>query len=95
MSGLRGRSKLPETRPTVFFVQFLNLESVFAALHHIIVEFVPERQSSKLWAGKFSNGAEIQAIDSYNGIVNDETSDCEQKGASREKLHDEAIRGNW
>lgn len=49
---------------TVALMELCDLPCVATSLDHIVVELIPESQSSQLWPRKFSKGAEVQAVNS-------------------------------
>ena len=72
-------------RPTICFVHLLNFQGVFAPLYDIVIEFIPERQSSNLRARKFCYRVKVQPVEAQPSKIEYENREEEQSGAEIEE----------
>lgn len=72
---------------TVALMQLCDLPCIATSLDHIVVELVPESQSSELWARKFSKRAEIQSVDSERYAICEECENENEKIAHGKEVH--------
>ena len=61
------------SRFTISLMHLSYYMGILTLLEHIVIEFVPQCQSSKLWARKTSYGTEIQSVHSYTNVIYEET----------------------
>ena len=73
-------------------MELCDLPCVTTSLDHIVVELIPESQSSQLWPREFSKGAEIQAVNRLKNAVCGEREKCEEKIVKGENIHVGHIR---
>lgn len=68
-------------------MQLCDLPCVATSLDHIVVELVPESQSSELWPGELGKGAEVQAVDSERYAICEECNKKKEKKGKGEEVH--------